>query len=120
MRFVLGWYDYGFRWYGPEEARFVSVDPLAEDFAHMTTYQYASVDKDVKTETKEEVEMSATVRGVTTSAKSAFSENMDTGESSSNEEINVGIIVPEAGIEKIGATNEWEFKAGFRIMQIKK
>jgi len=37
----LGWYDYGFRWYDPAVARFVSVDPLAEDFAELTTYQYA-------------------------------------------------------------------------------
>ncbi|MDX2248542.1 MAG: RHS repeat-associated core domain-containing protein [Bacteroidia bacterium] len=40
----LGWYDYGFRWYDPEKARFVSVDPLAEKFVYLTTYQYASND----------------------------------------------------------------------------
>ncbi|MEZ4827129.1 MAG: N-acetylmuramoyl-L-alanine amidase [Bacteroidia bacterium] len=40
----LGWYDYGFRFYDPEKARFVSVDPLAEKFAYLTTYQYASND----------------------------------------------------------------------------
>ena len=38
----LGWYDYGFRWYDPAVARFVSVDPLAEKFHFLTTYQYAS------------------------------------------------------------------------------
>ncbi len=38
----LGWYDYGFRWYDPAVARFVSVDPLAEDFAQLSTFQYAS------------------------------------------------------------------------------
>ena len=38
----LGLYDYGFRWYDPAVARFVSVDPLAEDFYYLTTYQYAS------------------------------------------------------------------------------
>ena len=37
----LGLYDYGFRWYDPAVARFVSVDPLAEEFKHYTTYQYA-------------------------------------------------------------------------------
>ena len=37
----LNWYDYGFRWYDPSMARFVSVDPLAEDFFYLTTYQYA-------------------------------------------------------------------------------
>ena len=37
----LGWYDYGFRWYDPAVARFVSVDPLAESFPELTTYQYA-------------------------------------------------------------------------------
>ena len=40
----LGLYDYGFRWYDPAMSRFVSVDPLAEDFKHLTTYQYASND----------------------------------------------------------------------------
>ncbi|MFK7923732.1 MAG: DUF6443 domain-containing protein, partial [Bacteroidia bacterium] len=38
----LGWYDYGFRWYSADIGRFVSVDPLAEDFYHLTTFQYAS------------------------------------------------------------------------------
>ena len=38
----LNWYDYDFRWYDPAVGRFVSVDPLAEDFAQLTTYQYAS------------------------------------------------------------------------------
>ncbi|MEL6590414.1 MAG: DUF6443 domain-containing protein [Bacteroidota bacterium] len=38
----LGWYDYGFRWYSADIARFVSVDPLAEDFYFLTTFQYAS------------------------------------------------------------------------------
>jgi RHS repeat-associated protein len=38
----LGWYDYGFRWSNPELGRFVSVDPLAEKFYELTTYQYAS------------------------------------------------------------------------------
>ena len=37
----LGWYDYGFRWYMPDVARFPSVDPLAEKFTHYTTFQYA-------------------------------------------------------------------------------
>jgi len=40
----LGWYDYGFRWYDPVVARFVSVDPLAEQFYYLTTFQYASND----------------------------------------------------------------------------
>ncbi|MEM7370471.1 MAG: DUF6443 domain-containing protein [Bacteroidota bacterium] len=40
--FGLDWYDYGFRWYAQDIARFVSVDPLAEDFFYLTTYQYAS------------------------------------------------------------------------------
>ncbi|MEL7340684.1 MAG: RHS repeat-associated core domain-containing protein, partial [Bacteroidota bacterium] len=38
----LGWYDYGFRWFSADIARFVSVDPLAEDFYSLTTFQYAS------------------------------------------------------------------------------
>ncbi|MCB0856437.1 MAG: N-acetylmuramoyl-L-alanine amidase, partial [Bacteroidetes bacterium] len=37
----LGWYDYGFRWYMADVGRFVSVDPLAEDFAYLSTFQYA-------------------------------------------------------------------------------
>jgi len=42
QEFNLGLYDYGFRWYDPAIARFVSVDPLAEKFPYLTTYQYAS------------------------------------------------------------------------------
>jgi RHS repeat-associated protein len=42
MEFGLGWLDYGFRFYAPDMGRFFSVDPLAEDFKHLTTYQYAS------------------------------------------------------------------------------
>ena len=38
----LDWYDYGFRWSDQVLGRFVSVDPLAEDFYYLTTYQYAS------------------------------------------------------------------------------
>ena len=37
----LDWYDYGFRWYDPSIAKFGSVDPLAEDFAILSPYQYA-------------------------------------------------------------------------------
>ena len=37
----LGLYDYGFRWYDPATARFVSVDPLAGEFPHNATYAYA-------------------------------------------------------------------------------
>ncbi|MEZ4774747.1 MAG: RHS repeat-associated core domain-containing protein [Bacteroidia bacterium] len=36
----LGWYDYGFRFYDPEKARFVSVDPLAESQSAFTPYHY--------------------------------------------------------------------------------
>ncbi|MEZ4776128.1 MAG: DUF6443 domain-containing protein [Bacteroidia bacterium] len=37
----IDWYDYGFRWYMPDIGRFVSVDPLADKFTYLTTYQYA-------------------------------------------------------------------------------
>jgi len=38
-------YDYrGARFYDSDLGRFVSVDPLAEDFVYLTTYQYASND----------------------------------------------------------------------------
>ncbi|MCB0842116.1 MAG: N-acetylmuramoyl-L-alanine amidase [Bacteroidetes bacterium] len=37
----LGWYDYGFRWYMADVGRFVSVDPLAENFQDISTYVYA-------------------------------------------------------------------------------
>ena len=36
----LGLYDYGFRWYDPSIARFVSVDPLASYQAMFTPYHY--------------------------------------------------------------------------------
>ena len=34
--------DYGFRLYCPENARFLSVDPLTKDYPELTTYQFAS------------------------------------------------------------------------------
>ncbi|HMQ46581.1 MAG TPA: RHS repeat-associated core domain-containing protein [Saprospiraceae bacterium] len=34
-------YDYGARWYDPAVGRFGGVDPLAEDFAQVSTYNYA-------------------------------------------------------------------------------
>jgi hypothetical protein len=35
-------YDYGFRIYNPQIARFLSVDPLAPSYPELTPYQYAS------------------------------------------------------------------------------
>jgi RHS repeat-associated protein len=35
-------YDYGFRIYRPEIARFLSVDPLTQSYPELTPYQYAS------------------------------------------------------------------------------
>jgi uncharacterized protein RhaS with RHS repeats len=35
-------YDYGFRIYDPRIARFLSVDPLSDNFPELTPYQYAS------------------------------------------------------------------------------
>jgi RHS repeat-associated protein len=35
-------YDYGFRIYNPEIAKFLSVDPLTSQYAELTPYQYAS------------------------------------------------------------------------------
>jgi RHS repeat-associated protein len=35
-------YDYGFRIYNPQLARFLSVDPLSPDYPELTPYQYAS------------------------------------------------------------------------------
>ena len=37
-------YDYGFRIYNPQIARFLSVDPLMKSFPWLTPYQYASND----------------------------------------------------------------------------
>jgi RHS repeat-associated protein len=38
----LGWYDYGFRMYDPQLARFHTLDPLAEYFPHQSPYVYAN------------------------------------------------------------------------------
>jgi RHS repeat-associated protein len=36
-----GLYEYGFRWYDAAIARFIQVDPLANDYAYKSTYDYA-------------------------------------------------------------------------------
>lgn len=38
----LDWYNYGFRNYDPQIARFTQLDPLTDEFATLTPYQYAS------------------------------------------------------------------------------
>ena len=37
-----GLYEYGQRYYAPWLCRFVSVDPIAEDYPHLSSYNYAS------------------------------------------------------------------------------
>ncbi|WP_238803985.1 DUF6443 domain-containing protein [Emticicia aquatica] len=37
----IGLFEYGFRWYDPMNARFTSVDPLSNDYAYKTPYDYA-------------------------------------------------------------------------------
>lgn len=37
----LNLYEYGFRWYDPQTARFIQVDPLAMQYPFKTTYDYA-------------------------------------------------------------------------------
>lgn len=39
--FELNWYDYGFRWYDPAIGRFTGGDPIADEFPHVTVYNYA-------------------------------------------------------------------------------
>jgi len=39
-----GWYNYGARYYDPQIARFTGVDPIADQFPHLSTYNYASND----------------------------------------------------------------------------
>jgi RHS repeat-associated protein len=38
----IGLYDYGFRYYDPVIGRFTGVDPIADKFPHLSTYNYAS------------------------------------------------------------------------------
>jgi len=39
--FGLGWYHYGFRMYDPAMARFTGIDPISDEFAFVSTYNYA-------------------------------------------------------------------------------
>ena len=38
---ATGLYEYGFRWYDPSIARFTGVDPIADQFAWVSVYNYA-------------------------------------------------------------------------------
>lgn len=40
----LNWQDYGFRYYMPEIGRFTGVDPIADQYPHVSTYNYAEND----------------------------------------------------------------------------
>ena len=40
--FGLNWYHYGARMYDPAVGRFTGVDPIADRFAHLSTFNYAS------------------------------------------------------------------------------
>jgi RHS repeat-associated protein len=42
--FGLGWLDYGARWYDPAVGRFPSVDPLPDQFAWVSPFNYAEND----------------------------------------------------------------------------
>ena len=37
----IGLYEYGFRWYDTQIAKFVQVDPLADEYSYKSTYDYA-------------------------------------------------------------------------------
>jgi RHS repeat-associated protein len=39
--FGLNWYAYGFRYYDPVICRFTGVDPIADQFPHVSVYNYA-------------------------------------------------------------------------------
>jgi len=40
----LGWLDFGFRFYDPAIGRFTGVDPISDQFPHLSTFNYASND----------------------------------------------------------------------------
>ncbi len=40
----LNWYHYGFRMYDPALGRFPSIDPISDQFPHVSTYNYAEND----------------------------------------------------------------------------
>ena len=42
--FDINLYEYGARWYDPAIGRFTGVDPIADDFPHLSVYNYASND----------------------------------------------------------------------------
>ena len=37
----LKWSDYGARWYMPEIGRFTGVDPISDQYPHVSVYNYA-------------------------------------------------------------------------------
>ena len=40
--YEINLYEYGARWYGPAVGRFTGVDPIVEEFPHLSVYDYAS------------------------------------------------------------------------------
>jgi RHS repeat-associated protein len=72
-------YDYGFRIYNPAIGKFLSVDPLTQDYPELTPYQFAS-NTPVQAVDLDGLEMAAIRNGVTSSLAGVAAQKIPSAE----------------------------------------